>query len=37
MEKVENGHFVSVLYKGTLQNGEVFDRRIILNAINGFD
>jgi peptidylprolyl isomerase len=25
MEKVENGHFVSVHYKGTLQSGEVFD------------
>jgi len=25
MEKVENGMFVSVDYKGTLQNGEVFD------------
>jgi peptidylprolyl isomerase len=25
MEKVESGHFVSVHYKGTLQNGEVFD------------
>jgi peptidylprolyl isomerase len=25
MEKVENGQFVSVHYKGTLQNGEVFD------------
>jgi peptidylprolyl isomerase len=25
MEKVENGIFVSVDYKGTLQNGEVFD------------
>jgi peptidylprolyl isomerase len=25
MEKVENGLFVSVEYKGTLQNGEVFD------------
>ena len=25
MEKVENGLFVSVDYKGTLQNGEVFD------------
>ncbi|MEJ2656344.1 MAG: peptidylprolyl isomerase [Desulfobacterales bacterium] len=25
MEKVENGKFVSVDYKGTLQNGEVFD------------
>lgn len=25
MEKVENGVFVSVHYKGTLQNGEVFD------------
>ena len=25
MEKVENGRFVSVDYKGTPQNGEVFD------------
>ena len=25
MQKVENGQFVSVHYKGTLQNGEVFD------------
>ena len=25
MEKVENGMFVSVDYKGSLQNGEVFD------------
>jgi len=25
MEKVENGLFVSIDYKGTLQNGEVFD------------
>lgn len=25
MEQVENGLFVSVAYKGTLQNGEVFD------------
>jgi len=25
MKKVENGMFVSVDYKGTLQNGEVFD------------
>ena len=25
MEKVETGQFVSVHYKGTLQNGEVFD------------
>ena len=25
MEKIENGIFVSVDYKGTLQNGEVFD------------
>ena len=25
MEKVENGKFVSVDYKGSLQNGEVFD------------
>jgi peptidylprolyl isomerase len=25
MQKVETGHFVSVHYKGTLQNGEVFD------------
>ena len=25
MEKAENGIFVSVDYKGTLQNGEVFD------------
>ena len=25
MEKVENGMFVSVHYKGTLQNGDVFD------------
>jgi peptidylprolyl isomerase len=25
MEKVENGKFVSVNYKGTLQNGEVFN------------
>lgn len=25
MEKVENGQFVRVHYKGTLQNGEVFD------------
>ena len=25
MEKVENGIFISVDYKGTLQNGEVFD------------
>ena len=25
MEKVESGHFVNVHYKGTLQNGEVFD------------
>lgn len=25
MEKVENGLYVSVSYKGTLQNGEVFD------------
>lgn len=25
MEKVENGVFVSLNYKGTLQNGEVFD------------
>ena len=25
MEKVENGLFISVDYKGTLQNGEVFD------------
>jgi peptidylprolyl isomerase len=25
MEKVENGQFVSLHYKGTLQNGEVFD------------
>lgn len=25
MERVENGLFVSVAYKGTLQNGEVFD------------
>ena len=25
MEKIESGHFVSVHYKGTLQNGEVFD------------
>jgi peptidylprolyl isomerase len=25
MDKVEKGHFVSVNYKGTLENGEVFD------------
>ena len=25
MEKVANGVFVSLHYKGTLQNGEVFD------------
>ena len=25
MEKIENGIFVSVDYKGTLQNGEIFD------------
>lgn len=25
MEKVENGIFVSVDYKGTLENGQVFD------------
>ena len=25
MDKVENGRFVSVHYKGTLENGEVFD------------
>ena len=25
MEKVENGNFVSVEYKGTLENGQVFD------------
>ena len=25
MEKIENGLYVSVDYKGTLQNGEVFD------------
>jgi peptidylprolyl isomerase len=25
MDKVENGHYVSVHYKGTLENGEVFD------------
>ena len=25
MEKVENGLYVSVDYKGTLQNGEIFD------------
>ena len=28
MEKVENGIFVSVDYKGTLENGEVFDTSI---------
>ncbi|MBW2516875.1 MAG: peptidylprolyl isomerase [Deltaproteobacteria bacterium] len=25
MDTIENGHFVSVHYKGTLENGEVFD------------
>lgn len=25
MDKVESGHFVSVHYKGTLENGEIFD------------
>ncbi len=25
MDKVESGHFVSVHYKGTLENGEMFD------------
>jgi peptidylprolyl isomerase len=25
MDKIETGHFVSVHYKGTLENGEVFD------------
>ena len=25
MDKVENGHYVSLHYKGTLENGDLFD------------